>query len=149
MEKLLQKAKTFVEDISVVTSRPPLSDVEFRNYLDPGGVLCRPRELRYACYHGGIEPGLRKVVWKHLLNVYPEGLSGNGRIEYIRAKSKEYYELRDMWKSAVQNGQVSEDIMCVSNMVRKDVLRTDRHLQFFAGQDDNQNIAILFNILTT
>ena len=39
--------------------------------------------------------------------------------------------------------------MAVSNMVRKDVLRTDRHLKFFAGQDDNQNIGILFNILTT
>jgi hypothetical protein len=34
-------------------------------------------------------------------------------------------------------------------MVRKDVLRTDRHHPFYAGSDDNQNIASLFNILTT
>lgn len=45
--------------------------------------------------------------------------------------------------------QISEEVLCVSNMVKKDVLRTDRHLKFFAGQDDNQNIASLFNILTT
>lgn len=34
-------------------------------------------------------------------------------------------------------------------MVRKDVLRTDRLHSFYAGSDDNQNIASLFNILTT
>ena len=34
-------------------------------------------------------------------------------------------------------------------MVRKDVLRTDRSLPFFAGPDDNANTASLFNILTT
>ena len=107
MERWVQKALTFVEDISVVTTRPPLSDVEFRNYLDPAGILIRPRELRFACYHGGIEPSLRKVVWKHLLNVYPDGLTGTGRIEYIRNKAKDYYELRDTWKSAIQNGLVS------------------------------------------
>ena len=107
MERWVQKAKTFVEDISVVTTRPPLSDVEFRHYLDSAGILCRPKELRFACYHGGIEPSLRKVVWKHLLNVYPDGLTGNGRMEYIRNKAKDYYDLRDIWKNAIQNGLVS------------------------------------------
>lgn len=34
-------------------------------------------------------------------------------------------------------------------MVKKDVLRTDRLHPFYAGSDDNQNIAALFNILTT
>jgi len=92
--------------MTVVSTRQPLSDVEFRNYLDQAGVIIRPKELRYACYHGGIEPSLRKVVWKHLLNVYPDGLTGNGRLDYIRNKSKEYYDLRDVWKNAVQDGQV-------------------------------------------
>lgn len=37
----------------------------------------------------------------------------------------------------------------VTSMVRKDVLRTDRHHKFYEGSDDNQNTASLFNILTT
>lgn len=37
----------------------------------------------------------------------------------------------------------------VTSMVRKDVLRTDRHHRFYGGPDDNQNTASLFNILTT
>ncbi|KAJ8868200.1 hypothetical protein PR048_032009 [Dryococelus australis] len=45
--------------------------------------------------------------------------------------------------------QVTGDLAYVTSMVRKDVLRTDRHHKFYAGSDDNQNIASLFNILTT
>lgn len=37
----------------------------------------------------------------------------------------------------------------LANMVKKDVLRTDRMHQFYAGRDDNQNIEALFNILMT
>jgi len=33
-------------------------------------------------------------------------------------------------------------------MVKKDVLRTDRHYPFYSG-DDNPNVNQLFNVLTT
>ena len=36
----------------------------------------------------------------------------------------------------------------VTNMVKKDVLRTDRHLAFYSG-DGNSNVTLLYNILTT
>lgn len=41
------------------------------------------------------------------------------------------------------------ELAYVTSMVKKDVLRTDRLHPFYAGSDDNQNIASLFNILTT
>ena len=41
--------------------------------MDNVGELVRPRELRIVVYKGGVEPALRKVVWKHLLGVYPQG----------------------------------------------------------------------------
>ena len=44
---------------------------------------------------------------------------------------------------------VSEEVKYVTNMVRKDVLRTDRHHPYFSGTDDNTNIQSLSNILTT
>lgn len=49
----------------------------------------------------------RRVVWKHILNVYPEGMSGKERMEYTRRKSEEYYKLRDIWKDLLKRGQVS------------------------------------------
>ncbi|VVC92204.1 unnamed protein product [Leptidea sinapis] len=103
--------------------RPPLNDIEFRSFLDAVGQIHNATQLREVIYCGGIEPSLRKVVWKHILNVYPEGMTGKERMDYIKKKA--------------------------NDMVRKDVLRTDRHHNFYAGSDDNQNIASLFNILTT
>lgn len=70
-------------------------------------------------------------------------------MDYMKRKSSEYYRLRDTWRAAVQRGPVVGELAYVTSMVRKDVLRTDRLHPFYAGNDDNQNIAALFNILTT
>ncbi|KAJ8964423.1 hypothetical protein NQ317_014536 [Molorchus minor] len=129
--------------------RPPLSDSEFRKFLDPVGQIVYAKELRSVIYFGGIDPSLRKVVWKHLLNVYPEGMTGRERMDYIKKKALEYVGLRETWKTAIAQGPVAGELAYTTGMVRKDVLRTDRHHPFYAGSDDNQNIASLFNILTT
>ncbi|XP_039764646.1 uncharacterized protein LOC120637084 isoform X1 [Pararge aegeria] len=129
--------------------RPPLSDIEFRAFLDAVGQINNTSKLREVIYCGGIEPSLRKVVWKHILNVYPDGMTGKERMDYIKKKANEYYALRTQWKDCIQKGMVNADLAYVTSMVRKDVLRTDRHHNFYAGSDDNQNIASLFNILTT
>ncbi|PNF40986.1 hypothetical protein B7P43_G08832 [Cryptotermes secundus] len=150
---MVQRALNLIEEqqppISDQPLHAPLTDTEFHKFLDPVGQVVQSRELRKAIYRGGIEPSLRKVVWKHILNVYPEGMSGKERMDYMKKKAYEYQTLRDCWKEMVQNGQVTGDLAYVTSMVRKDVLRTDRHHEFYAGSDDNQNIASLFNILTT
>ena len=108
----------------------------------------RPRELRIVVYKGGVEPQLRKVVWKHLLGVYPLGLDGRQRLDYMRQKSGEYDKLKNNWMQVIANGKVTEEIKYVTNMVRKDVLRTDRQHKFYSGEN-NENITALYNILTT
>jgi hypothetical protein len=127
----------------------PLTDSDFHGFLDPIGHVIHSAKLRRTIYLGGIEPSLRKVVWKHILNVYPEGMSGRERMDYMKRKSQEYYTLRDRWRILVQKGQNVSDLSHVTSMVMKDVLRTDRHHKFYGGSDDNQNTASLFNILTT
>uniref|UniRef100_A0A1B6HMT1 Rab-GAP TBC domain-containing protein n=1 Tax=Homalodisca liturata TaxID=320908 RepID=A0A1B6HMT1_9HEMI len=154
---MVQRALNLVEDQAVsvaqttssIPPRPPLTDAEFRSFLDPIGQVVRDKELRAVIYYGGIEPSLRKVIWKHILNVYPEGMSGKERMDYTKRKSFEYQKLRDSWREMLKNGQMVGDLAYVTSMVRKDVLRTDRHHMFYAGSDDNKNIAALFNILTT
>lgn len=77
-------------------------------------------------------------------------MTGRQRMDYMKQKAAEYYRLRDVWRLAVQQGPpVTGELAYVTSMVRKDVLRTDRLHPFYAGNDDNQNIASLFNILTT
>ena len=130
-------------------SKPPMSDSEFHNFLDGVGNLIRPQEFRLSVYQGGVEHSLRKVVWRHLLNLYPDGMTGKQRFEYMKKKKDEYVKLRDAWKEQFSQGRGTEELKFVTNLVKKDVLRTDRKHKFFAGGDDNKNVLALFNILVT
>lgn len=147
---MVTRALNFVEDqTNLQPIRPPVSDTEFLSFCDSVGQIVQAKSLRKAIYNGGIEPGLRRVVWKEILNVYPEGMTGKQRMDYVKQKSAEYYRLREVWRTAIQQGPVTGELAYVTGMVRKDVLRTDRLHPFYAGDDDNKNIASLFNILTT
>lgn len=120
MEKtlnLVQRALgNFGEDLnaSMQPPRSPLTDAEFRKFLDPIGQVIQSKELRAVIYFGGIEPSLRKVVWKHILNVYPEGMSGRERMDYMKRKAQEYINLRDAWKNIMHNGQNVGDLGTVT-----------------------------------
>lgn len=52
----------------------------------------------------------RKVVWKHLLNVYPEGLSGRERLDYMKQKTNEYLALREVWQQYLAKDEVSTSV---------------------------------------
>lgn len=109
MEKtfsIVQKAFNLSDEtMAALPPRPPLADSEFRQFLDALGQIQRSDELRKVIFFGGIDPSLRRVVWKHILNVYPCGMNGHQRMEYIRRKSELYYKLRDTWKNAVKLGR--------------------------------------------
>lgn len=104
--------------------RPPLTDSEFRYYCDSVGQIIHQHELRKVIYCGGIDPSLRRVVWKHILNVYPAGFTGKERMDYIKRKSSKYFivsnnkfdimntflaeyiNMREVWRTAVQGGNI-------------------------------------------
>ncbi|XP_068180742.1 TBC1 domain family member 25 [Antennarius striatus] len=125
--------------------KPPLSDAEFHSYLNGQGQLTRPEELRLRIYHGGVEPSLRKVVWRYLLNVYPDGLSGQERMDYMKRKTREYDQLKREWTARVG----LEDLDFIRGNVLKDVLRTDRAHPYYAGSEDSPHLTALTDLLTT
>ncbi|XP_076448596.1 uncharacterized protein LOC143285229 isoform X2 [Babylonia areolata] len=129
--------------------KPPMSDMEFHHYLDSAGFMIKPSEFRLSIYQGGIESSLRRVAWRHLLNIFPENMSGRERFDYLKRKEQEYYSLRDEWKERFASGSTTEEVKYVVSMVKKDVLRTDRSHQLYAGGDDNKNVLSLFHILVT
>lgn len=68
--------------------KPPMSDMEFHNYLDSAGFMVKPSEFRLSIYQGGIESSLRRVAWRHLLNIFPENMSGRERFDYLKRKEQ-------------------------------------------------------------
>ncbi|XP_039582576.1 TBC1 domain family member 25 [Passer montanus] len=124
----------------------PLSDADLRAYLGPGGRLLRPQELRLHVFHGGVEPGLRKVVWRYLLNVFPAGLTGQERLSHLRLKAAEYSSL----KAALAARAAPAELAQVAAAVRKDVVRTDRAHPYFGGPEEGHpHLAALQALLTT
>ncbi|XP_056278046.1 TBC1 domain family member 25 isoform X2 [Pseudoliparis swirei] len=124
---------------------PPLSDAEFHHYLNGQGQLTRPDELRLRIYHGGVDPSLRKVVWRYLLNVYPDGLTGQERMDYMKRMTREYDQLKREWPARVS----AEDLDFIRGSVLKDVLRTDRAHPYYAGSEDSPHLGALTDLLTT
>ncbi|KAM4643679.1 TBC1 domain family member 25 isoform 2-T2 [Amazona ochrocephala] len=124
----------------------PLSDADLRTYLGPGGRLLRPHDLRLHVYHGGVEPGLRKVVWRYLLNVFPPGLSGQERLAHLRRKAGEYTALKEVLAARAAPAELA----LVAAAVRKDVVRTDRGHPYFGGPEEGHpHLAALQALLTT
>ncbi|GFT73938.1 TBC1 domain family member 25 [Nephila pilipes] len=117
--------------------------------LDREGRVFNHRELHMAVYNGGVDRSMRPQVWKHLLNVYPHGMTMEERKSYMSSKCEEYYQLRYRWQLLLRAGTIPDVLSSITTMVRKDVRRTDRTIKFYDGPDDNSNTRALFNILTT
>ncbi|XP_072223508.1 TBC1 domain family member 25 isoform X2 [Leuresthes tenuis] len=141
----VQQALTWSYGEEIKPFKPPLNDSEFHSYLNGQGQLTRPEELRLRIYHGGVEPSLRKVVWRYLLNVYPDGLSGQERMDYMKRKTREYDQLKREWTARVS----PEDLEFIRGNVLKDVLRTDRAHPYYAGSEDSPHLTALTDLLTT
>ncbi|CAD5124952.1 unnamed protein product [Dimorphilus gyrociliatus] len=147
VSKVFNYNKKQVED-NTSRERRPLTDAEFREYLDSVGNLTRDTEFRMHVYQNGVEHSLRKVVWKHLLNVFPREFNGKKRFDYLTKKKEEYSKIRDEWKRLLDSDNCSENVKLVANMVRKDTLRTDRGHPLFSD-DSSENVIRLFNLLVT
>ena len=57
-------------------------------------------------------------MWKHLLNVYPEGLTGRERLDYMKKKTQEYEALKKVWQEHLNDPeQVSEPVSRTPNFL--------------------------------
>ena len=68
----------------------PVGEDDLTLFLDTEGRLVHANELRQAIYEGGIEPSCRRVVWRHLLNIFPMNMTTFERAEYLNEVSREY-----------------------------------------------------------
>ncbi|CAF1256736.1 unnamed protein product, partial [Didymodactylos carnosus] len=146
----LNKAINWMYGVNGRRNIQPLGEGDLKKFLDCEGRLIHNIELRQAIFDGGIEPSFRKVVWRHLLNIFPSSMTGTERIEYLKSVNIQYEKLKMRWAHEHESCQEkTETIRLIMQTVRKDALRTDRAFGFYAGSDNNVNVQSLFNILTT
>ena len=132
---------------AVTQNLSALTDAQLKSFMDRVGRVCHFQGLRRAVAAGGVEPSLRRVVWRLLLGVFCSDLSGAERLAFMARCATEYRELKTRWKKLHGAGQLSAGHMCAVTAIGKDVIRTDRKHPFFAA--DSSRSTQLFDLLVT
>lgn len=129
--------------------QPPLGSDEWATFLDLEGRLVDSKALKERIFHGGMEHGIRQEVWKFLLGYYKFD-STNAERQYLSLIKKEEYQiLKSQWQSISQTqAKKFSKFRERKSRIEKDVVRTDRSLPYYAG-DDNPNLDRLRDILLT
>lgn len=121
----------------------------WETHLDNEVRVHRVKELQDRVFGGGCEPELRAELWPFLLNVYPWDSTLEERLAIMEEKRAEYEVLRNQWKSITPNQLKRFGLHRDREaLVEKDVIRTDRALDFFKGPD-NAHVAELYEMLMT
>ncbi|XP_064942368.1 uncharacterized protein LOC135595417 isoform X2 [Musa acuminata AAA Group] len=127
----------------------PLCLEEWAAFLDSEGRILDSKALRERIFYGGVDQNIRKEVWKFLLG-YHEYDSTYAEREYLTSVKKSEYEvIKSQWQSisAVQAKRFTK-FRERKGLIDKDVVRTDRSVAYYEG-DDNPNVTILRDILLT
>ncbi|KAE8669192.1 RabGAP/TBC domain-containing protein isoform 2 [Hibiscus syriacus] len=140
------------EKLSLVWGKPrqPPSGLEdWATFLDSEGRVVDSKALRKRIFYGGVEHKLRKEVWAILLGYYSYESTYAERNDQ-RSVEKTEYETKMPVAGFISPGQAKRftKFRERKGLIEKDVVRTDRSLSFYDG-DDNANVRLLHDILLT
>ncbi|KAF5482208.1 hypothetical protein F2P56_002797 [Juglans regia] len=129
--------------------QPPLGPEEWFTFLDSEGRVMDSKALRKRIFYGGLEHGLRKEAWAFVLG-YHLFDSTYAERQYLRLiKKSEYETIKRQWQSiSSEQAKRFTKFRERKGLIEKDVVRTDRSLSFYDGED-NANVNLLRDILLT
>ncbi|OMP84571.1 GTPase-activating protein GYP7 [Diplodia seriata] len=130
-------------NMSLSDRRKPVTMEEWKGFFDPhsGILLVTPDEVKERIFHGGLDPddGVRKEAWLFLLEVHEWDSSSEERQAKLNSLRDEYIRLKGAWWERMVEGQntqeESEWFREQKIRIEKDVHRTDRNIDVFAGED--------------
>ncbi|XP_058055503.1 TBC1 domain family member 17 [Anopheles bellator] len=127
----------------------PLDAGTWEEVKCPNGSIFDPERVKEIIFRGGIKPDIRAEVWKYLLGLDCWEHTAQQRDERRANKTQEYFQMKLQWLTITptqeHNFSGYRERKC---QIEKDVKRTDRTYEFFAG-DDNPNLTKLQDILMT
>eukprot|EP00257_Ricinus_communis_P020447 XP_015579677.1 TBC1 domain family member 15 [Ricinus communis] len=129
--------------------QPPLGFEEWATFLDSEGRVTDSKALRKRIFYGGVGHTLRREVWAFLLGYHAYDSTSAERECLQYTKKLEYETVKKQWQSiSPEQAKRFTKFRERKGLIDKDVVRTDRSLSFYDG-DDNPNVNILRDILLT
>ncbi|XP_053677520.1 TBC1 domain family member 15 [Anopheles nili] len=127
----------------------PLDAGTWEEVKSPNGSISDPVRVKEIIFRGGIKQDIRAEVWKYLLGLDIWEHTDQQKDERRAHKTQEYFQMKFQWLTMTPTQEHNftgyRERKC---QIEKDVKRTDRTYEFFAG-DDNPNLAKLQDILMT
>ncbi|CAK7345416.1 unnamed protein product [Dovyalis caffra] len=129
--------------------QPPLGSEEWETFLDSEGRVMDPEATKRRIFYGGVEHTMRREVWPFLLGYHAYDSTYAER-EYLKSTKKlEYETVKQQWQSiSTEQAKRFTKFRERKGLIDKDVVRTDRTLSFYDG-DNNPNVNMLRDILLT
>ncbi|KAI8014549.1 TBC1 domain family member 15 [Camellia lanceoleosa] len=122
---------------------------QWLTFIDSEGRIIDSKALRKRIFYGGVDPGLRKEVWPFLLGYHAYDSTSAEREYLMSVKKSEYEAIKNQWQSiSTEQAKRFTKFRERKGVIDKDVVRTDRSLSFYDG-DDNPNVNLLRDILLT
>ncbi|XP_070178626.1 TBC1 domain family member 15-like [Littorina saxatilis] len=103
----------------------PLSREQFEGMLDSDGRLVNEHQLRQAVFLGGVQPCIRKEVWKFLFGIYPCSSTAREREALLLDYIIKYNELKARWKTLLVLGSVPGQTSLEQGLVARYQLPTE------------------------
>lgn len=127
----------------------PLTQKQWGEFISEDGRISDVDRVKEVIFRGGMEHSLRSEVWKYILGYFRWDDSKEQRMHHQKLKINEYFSMKLQWlsMSATQEHNFI-DFQSRKNQIEKDVKRTDRNIEYFAGED-NANLNRLQDILMT
>lgn len=127
----------------------PLTAKQWCEFQSEDGRISDVERVKEVIYRGGCEHELRTEVWKYLLGYLKWDETKEQRQRHQRQRNAEYFKMKMQWLSMTDK-QESNHLGFQSRkcQIEKDVKRTDRTIDYFAG-DNNPNVNRLQDILMT
>ncbi|KAE9464312.1 hypothetical protein C3L33_03715, partial [Rhododendron williamsianum] len=127
----------------------PLMSDEWSAFFDSEGRIKDSEALKKRIFYGGVDYMLRNEVWPFLLGYHAFDSTYAEREYLVSVKKTEYETIKNQWQSiSSEQAKRFTKFRERRGLVEKDVVRTDRSLSFYDG-DDNPNVNLLRDILLT
>ncbi|XAR53249.1 hypothetical protein NMG60_11021721 [Bertholletia excelsa] len=129
--------------------QPPMGFEEWSTFFDSEGRITDSKALRKRIFYGGVDYRLRKEAWPFLLGYHVYDSTYAEREYLVAIKKSEYKTIKNQWQSiSPEQAKRFTKFRERKGLIEKDVVRTDRSLSFYDG-DENPNVNLLRDILLT